>query len=114
MREAPNESRWNFPPERVMPAELTAAQDVVLLEIIEVALDGRDGIDRCWRIARDVVGHGDADAKCLAARSDVGHAHRSIGMRGVSVAVGWPPTHRAGGILKGFVSRGGRIVSRGV
>ena len=94
MREASHRVGRELTPERVVPAELAAAQHVVLLEIVEILRDGARRIARRRRVARDVVGHARPHAERRGALDDFGDGERAVGVRRVRVAVDRLPRHR--------------------
>jgi len=64
--EARPEIIGDLTPERVVPAELTAAQDVVPIELVEIVADPVDGPHGATDVSRDMVG----DTRPHAARAD--------------------------------------------
>ena len=92
MGEARREIAGELAPERIVPAELAAAQHVVTIELVEVLANRVDAVQRAADVARAVVG----DARPDAARCHLGDelldGEHAVGEDGVRVII---DEHRA-------------------
>ena len=93
MREARDEIVGELAPERVVPAKLTAAEDVVLVERGDVLAGSLDGVHGPRDIARDMVGHGGHHVQRSGALDHLFDGERAIRKNRVSVTVSRLPTH---------------------
>src|SRR5438045_6389623 len=91
MGESANEIVWQLTPERVMPADLSPAQHVMLFEGVEILACLVHRTHRVVHVRRDVI----ADARTdLAASGDLDHlvdSQLSVGENCVGMTVDWLP-----------------------
>src|SRR5690349_23935829 len=93
MRETSREIVRQFTPQRVMPAELATATDLILLELLEVRANRVDGIHRTTDVCRDVIAHTRPNAATGDALDERRDIERSVGHGRVRVAIDRLPRH---------------------
>jgi hypothetical protein len=98
MREAADEVLGELAPEGVVPAELSAARDLVSVQLVEVLADPLRGVEGPAHVARDVVGDARPDAAPVRDVDQFGDRQLAVRHRRVRVAVERAPRrgHRGG------------------